>query len=84
MIGHPQEAVALAELEVLVAAADHPRRRRRAEGQRAERVVGVDDEVGAARGAHLGQSVELRDDPRVLEEHRRHQHRGGAVVGLNR
>ena len=67
-----QEAVALAELEVLVAAADDPGalEARDRERQAAERVVRVDEQLGACARTRLGQRRQPGDDPRVLEEHR--------------
>ena len=75
-----QEAVALAELEVLVAAADDPGplEARDRERQAAERVVGVDEQLGARVRTRLRQRRQLGDDARVLEEHGRDEHRARA------
>ena len=50
------------------------------EGQRAERVIAVDEQLGARSGAGPRELVEPGDDPRRLEEHRGDEHRGGALV----
>ena len=82
--GQAQEAVALPELQVLVAAADHPGRPEpqlvEGEGDRAQRVVGVDDELRARTRARARESLEASDDVPGLEEHRGDEHGARALV----
>jgi hypothetical protein len=79
--GQPQEAVALPELQVLVATADDPRRFRKWDTHDAERVVDVDQELRFDRRSEL---AETRDDPRVREQHRRNQHCSRPLVRRGR
>src|SRR5262249_19176275 len=72
------------ELQVLVAAANHPRRLQARRGQRerydAESVVSINKQFGASAFTRGSKLVETGDDARRLEQDRRYKHRGGAVI----
>ncbi len=80
----PQEAVALAELHVLVAAAHHPGALEPLVGQRprdhVERVVGVDQQLRTVTSRHRRQRLQAGHDARVPEQHARDRHQARAVV----
>ena len=84
--GDAQEGVALAELQVLVAAAGDPRPVQPElvdrERQGAEGVVGVDEQVGAVALAGRDECVEVGHDAAVGEQDRRDADEGRAVVHL--
>src|SRR4029079_2999954 len=77
----PQKAVALAELEVLVAAADDPGPLEAFGGERqaAERGGKLDEPLPAVLLAGLRQSREPREDALVLEEHGRDEPRARPI-----
>ena len=81
-----EEAVSFSELEVLVAAADDPRRLEaelgNAERQRPERVISIDEELRARTRARTRETVEVGNDAGSLEQHRGDEDRGRALVEL--